>query len=151
MAYIPTYVPARFIGLWDVQELASRVPASFELAGQRKGFRRYTTPDLQTQLGERAKALQAREEALATILQVGSSLPPNLCCAKQQSCDLRCARFYDTRPSSCSICASKPPLMGLGLCHSRHRLPMPETWQSRLVCVCIVVHCRRRFVDFIKP
>lgn len=62
------------------EALAKRVPSDFELAGTRKGFKRYTSPDLKDILKGQAEAQEAVEAVLNNILQVHllgrSSLEP---------------------------------------------------------------------------
>lgn len=56
-----------------VQAVAEEVPSSYELVGQRKGFRRYKSPRLAELVVEHAAALEQRESALSGILQVTCS------------------------------------------------------------------------------
>ncbi len=53
-----------------MQAVARDVPSSYELVGQRKGFKRYKSPRLAELLQEHAAALEERETALSGILQV---------------------------------------------------------------------------------
>jgi hypothetical protein len=47
------------------------VPSEYALAGQRKGFKRYTTPDLGELVADYAAAQQQLEEARSGLLLVG--------------------------------------------------------------------------------
>ena len=58
-----------------MQSLQKKVPQSFELMGQRKGFVRYMTPDLRALVKQHAEALEDRETALTGILQVPPAFP----------------------------------------------------------------------------
>ena len=53
-----------------LQELAKKVPRDFELVSQKKGFKRFMSPQLRGLLKQRADALEAKEAAMANILQV---------------------------------------------------------------------------------
>ena len=53
-----------------LQELTKKVPSSYELVAQRKGFNRYMTPRLRELVSEHKAALEAREKASGCILQV---------------------------------------------------------------------------------
>lgn len=61
--------------MW-LQAFEERVPPSFELLTQRKGFKRYMTPELQELVKQHAQALDAKEVAMSGILQV----PKHTCC-----------------------------------------------------------------------
>ena len=52
------------------QEMAKKVPREFELVSQKKGFKRFMSPQLRSLLRQRADALEAKEVAMANILQV---------------------------------------------------------------------------------
>ena len=56
-----------------VQELAKKVPRDFELVSQKKGFKRFMSPQLRSLLRQRADALEAKEVAMANILKVNQS------------------------------------------------------------------------------
>lgn len=53
-----------------MQSLQKKVPHHFEVMNQRKGFVRYMSPDLRTLVKQHADALEDRETALTSILQV---------------------------------------------------------------------------------
>ncbi len=53
-----------------VQSSWGDVPASYELVSQRKGFKRYKSPQLSELLAEYAAAQEQREAALSGVLQV---------------------------------------------------------------------------------
>ncbi len=57
-----------------MQTAASKIPSSYELVGQRKGFKRYKSPRLAQLLQEHAAASEAREAALSGILQARAYL-----------------------------------------------------------------------------
>lgn len=57
-----------------MQEAWRDVPAEYELVSQRKGFKRYKSPQLVELLREHAAAQEQREFALSSVLQV-SGLP----------------------------------------------------------------------------
>lgn len=57
-----------------MQEAVKKVPREFELVSQKKGFKRYMSPQLRELLKERAEALEAKEAAMANILQVSLAL-----------------------------------------------------------------------------
>ena len=54
----------------DVQEVAKKVPHHFELVSQKKGVKRFMSPQLRRLLVKRAEVLEEREAAMAHILQV---------------------------------------------------------------------------------
>lgn len=45
------------------------VPSSYEMVSQRKGFKRYFSPQLRELVERRAEAIEAKEAALAGIYQ----------------------------------------------------------------------------------
>ena len=53
-----------------LQEIAKKVPHDFELVSQKKGFKRFMSPPLRSLLKQRGDALEAKETAMANILQV---------------------------------------------------------------------------------
>lgn len=53
-----------------LQELTKKVPREFELVSQKKGFKRFMSAELRELLKQRAEILEARETAMANILQV---------------------------------------------------------------------------------
>ena len=59
--------------LW-LQSLLKKVPSSFELASQKKGYRRYMSPPLRELVAAHAAAQEIREAALSGILQVSVPL-----------------------------------------------------------------------------
>ena len=59
--------------LW-LQSLLKKVPSSFELASQKKGYRRYMSPPLRELVAAHAAAQEVREAALSGILQVSVPL-----------------------------------------------------------------------------
>lgn len=60
-----TYDPS-----WLVQDAKSKVPSSFEVLGQRKGFLRFMSPELRELVETREEAVLQRETALQGILKV---------------------------------------------------------------------------------
>lgn len=63
------------------QEKTRKLPSHYQLAAQRKGFRRYMTDDLRDLLQRRGKCLEEKEAAMAGILQVR----PAICKAEPRS------------------------------------------------------------------
>ena len=59
--------------LW-LQSLLKKVPSSFELASQKKGYRRYMSPPLRELVAAHTAAQEVREAALSGILQVSVPL-----------------------------------------------------------------------------
>lgn len=53
-----------------MQSAAGSVPSSYELVGQKKGWKRYRSPRLAELVRDHAAAQEDREAALSTILQV---------------------------------------------------------------------------------
>jgi hypothetical protein len=53
-----------------VQSAAGSVPSSYELVGQKKGWKRYRSPRLAELVRDHAAAQEDREAALSTILRV---------------------------------------------------------------------------------
>ena len=68
--FVPQHLSVCNITCGHMQSLQKKVPHSFELMGQRKGFVRYMSPDLRVLVKQHAEALEDRETALAGILQV---------------------------------------------------------------------------------
>ncbi len=54
----------------SLQSACRKIPSSYELVGQKKGFKRYKSPRLARLLSEYASAQEEREAALSVILQV---------------------------------------------------------------------------------
>ena len=57
-----------------LQSACGKIPSSYELVGQKKGFKRYKSPCLVQLLAEYTAAQEAREAALSAILQVCCSV-----------------------------------------------------------------------------
>lgn len=58
-----------------LQSAADAVPSSYELVGQKKGWKRYRSPRLAEIVRDHATAQEDREAALSGILQVGRPPP----------------------------------------------------------------------------
>ena len=71
--------------LW-LQSLLKKVPSSFELASQKKGYRRYMSPPLRELVAAHAAAQEVREAALSGILQVSAHLLRGLLRAHKLCC-----------------------------------------------------------------
>ena len=64
-------------GCGDLQSAADGVPSSYELVGQKKGWKRYRSPRLAELVQDLAAAQEDRETALSGILQVAHLLISN--------------------------------------------------------------------------
>ena len=62
--------------------MAKEVPDDFELLAQRKGFKRYMSPELREAVTARQAAVEAREARLSGTLQ--ACVPPSSCHSSSQ-------------------------------------------------------------------
>jgi hypothetical protein len=76
LAILPTAAVTQYLERVSaaVQAAVGDVPSSYELVGQKKGFRRYRSPRLAELVRDHAAALEQREAALSGILQVRAVL-----------------------------------------------------------------------------
>ena len=85
-----------------LQSACGKVPSSYELVGQRKGFKRYKSPILVQLLADYTAAQEAREAALSAILQVLR----HSCCLL--GCLLQGWMTESSPMGSCALCVLAP-------------------------------------------